>query len=109
MAKLGDFIAFQAAVELLKDQDKLSIMDEVYQLCKTAEIEGKLKEENFVKRIYESFSYEEVSKKIASLLTNDNINAEVRLFFKRFQTYIKPVPITLEIGILQVIILPRRE
>ena len=82
MAKLGDFIAFQAAVELLKDQDKLSIMDEVYQLCKTAEIEGKLKEENFVKRIYESFSYEEVSKKIASLLTNNNINAEVEIIFQ---------------------------
>ena len=82
MAKLGDFIAFQAAVELLKDQDKLSIMDEVYQLCKTAEIEGKLKEENFVKRIYESFSYEDVSKKIASLLTNENINAEVEIIFQ---------------------------
>ena len=82
MAKLGDFIAFQAAVELLKDQDKLSIIDEVYQLCKTAEIEGKLKEENFVKRIYESFSYEDVSKKIASLLTNENINAEVEIIFQ---------------------------
>ena len=82
MAKLGDFIAFQAAVELLKDQDKLSIIDEVYQLCKTAEIEGKLKEENFVKRIYESFSYEDVSNKIASLLTNENINAEVEIIFQ---------------------------
>ena len=82
MAKLGDFIAFQAAVDLLKDQDKLSIIDEVYQLCKTAEIEGKLKEENFVKRIYESFSYEDVSKKIASLLTNENINAEVEIIFQ---------------------------
>ena len=82
MAKLGDFIAFQAAVELLRDQDKLCIMDEVYQLCKTAEIEGKLKEENFVKRIYESFSYEDVSKKIASLLTNENINAEVEIIFQ---------------------------
>ena len=82
MAKLGDFIAFQAAVELLKDQNKLSIIDEVYQLCKTAEIEGKLKEENFVKRIYESFSYEDVSKKIASLLTNENINAEVEIIFQ---------------------------
>ena len=82
MAKLGDFIAFQAAVELLKDQDKLSIIDEVYQLCKTAEIEGKLKEENFVKRIYESFNYEDVSKKIASLLTNENINAEVEIIFQ---------------------------
>ncbi len=92
MAKLGDFIAFQAAVELLKDQDKLSIMDEVYQLCKTAEIEGKLKEENFVKRIYESFSYEEVSKKIASLLTNNNINAEVEIIFQTVSNLHKACP-----------------
>ena len=92
MAKLGDFIAFQAAVELLKDQDKLSIIDEVYQLCKTAEIEGKLKEENFVKRIYESFSYEEVSKKIASLLTNDNINAEVEIIFQTVSNLHKACP-----------------
>lgn len=92
MAKLGDFIAFQAAVELLKDQDKLSIMDEVYHLCKTAEIEGKLKEENFVKRIYESFSYEEVSKKIASLLTNDNINAEVEIIFQTVSNLHKACP-----------------
>ena len=92
MAKLGDFIAFQAAVELLKDQDKLSIIDEVYQLCKTAEIEGKLKEENFVKRIYELFSYEEVSNKIAYLLTNENINAEVEIIFQTVSNLHKACP-----------------
>ena len=92
MAKLGDFIAFQAAVELLKDQDKLSIIDEVYQLCKTAEMEGKLKEENFVKRIYESFSYEEVSNKIAYLLTNENINAEVEIIFQTVSNLHKACP-----------------
>jgi len=92
MAKLGDFIAFQAAVDLLKDQNKTSILDEVYQLCKTAEIEGKLKEENFVKRIYESFSYEEVSKKIAFLLTNENINAEVEIIFQTVSNLHKACP-----------------
>lgn len=92
MAKLGDFIAFQAAVELLKDQNKTSILDELYQLCKTAEIEGKLKEENFVKRIYESFSYEEVSKKIAFLLTNENINAEVEIIFQTVSNLHKACP-----------------
>tara|TARA_Y100001933_G_scaffold264792_1_gene332660 strand:+ start:54 stop:1961 length:1908 start_codon:yes stop_codon:yes gene_type:complete len=92
MAKLGDFIAFQAAVDLLKDQNKNSILDEVYQLCKTAEIEGKLKEENFVKRIYESFSYEEVSKKIAFLLTNESINAEVEIIFQTVSNLHKACP-----------------
>ena len=40
MAKLGDFIAFQAAVGLLEDNGKISLVDEVYQLCKSAEKRG---------------------------------------------------------------------
>ena len=64
MAKLGDFIAFQAAVGLLEDNGKISLIDEVYQLCKSAEEKGSLKDENFVKKIYEPFTDEEISKKI---------------------------------------------
>jgi len=82
MAKLGDFIAFQAAIELLKDHNKYALVDEVYQQCKKAEKEGKLKEENFVKRIYSSFSDDQVSTKIAELLTHDKINAEVTIIFQ---------------------------
>lgn len=82
MAKLGDFIAFQAAIELLKDHNKYSLVDEVYQQCKKAEKEGELKEENFVKRIYSSFSDDQVSGKVAELLTHDKINAEVTIIFQ---------------------------
>ena len=82
MAKLGDFIAFQAAIELLKDHNKYGIVDEVYNLCKKAEKEGKLKEENFVKRIYSSFSDDQVSSKVSELLTHDKINAEVTIIFQ---------------------------
>ena len=82
MAKLGDFIAFQAAIELLKDHNKYELVDEVYQQCKKAEDEGKLKEENFVKRIYSSFSDDQVSAKVAELLTHDKINAEVTIIFQ---------------------------
>ena len=82
MAKLGDFIAFQAAIELLKDHNKYGLVDEIYQQCKKAEKEGKLKEENFVKRIYSSFSDDQVSAKIAELLTHEKINAEVTIIFQ---------------------------
>jgi amidophosphoribosyltransferase len=82
MAKLGDFIAFQAAISLLRDVKGSSIIDEVYKQCKNAEKENTLKSENFVKRIYESFSNEEISSRISSLLTHKDINSEVEIIFQ---------------------------
>ena len=51
MAKLGDFIAFQAAISLLKDIKGSTIIDQVYNKCKKAEADNNLKEENYVKKI----------------------------------------------------------
>ncbi|MFL2585232.1 MAG: amidophosphoribosyltransferase [Parvicellaceae bacterium] len=82
MAKLGDFIAFQAAISLLNESEGNTTIDDVYQQCKTAEKNNTLKEENFVKRIYESFSNEEISAKISSLLTHSEINTEVEIIFQ---------------------------
>ena len=92
MAKLGDFIAFQAAVGLLEDNGKISLLDEVYQLCKSAEEKGSLKDENFVKKIYEPFTDEEISKKIAELLTHDQINADVDIIFQTVENLHKACP-----------------
>ena len=92
MAKLGDFIAFQAAVGLLEDNGKISLIDEVYQLCKSAEEKGSLKDENFVKKIYEPFTDEEISKKIAQLLTHDQINADVDIIFQTVENLHKACP-----------------
>ena len=65
MAKLGDFIAFQAAVGLLEDNGKISLVDEVYQLCKSAE-KGSLKEENFVKKFMNHLLMKKFLKKLLS-------------------------------------------
>ena len=92
MAKLGDFIAFQAAVGLLEDNGKITLVDKVYQLCKSAEEMGSLKDENFVKKIYEPFTDEEISKKIAELLTHDQINAEVDIIFQTVENLHKACP-----------------
>ena len=82
MAKLGDFIAFQAVISLLKDKGKKSIIDDVYNKCKEAEKNNNLKSENFVKRIYEPFSNEEISDKISALLTHNEISADVEIIFQ---------------------------
>ena len=78
MAKLGDFIAFQAAVELLKENNKEHVLDEVYQQCKLNDKQ----EINFVKSIYDPFSAQQISDKIAQLLTPKEINAEVEIIYQ---------------------------
>ena len=82
MAKLGDFIAFQAAISLLKDRGMESTIENVYQECKKSELEGTLKEKNHVKLIYNSFNDQEISNKIATLLKHENINSEVKIIFQ---------------------------
>jgi amidophosphoribosyltransferase len=85
MAKLGDFIAFQAAIALIKETRRQGLLDEVYKLCKEAEKNGTLKAENFVKRIYEPFTYQQVSDKVSGLLTHKDINAGVQIIFQKVE------------------------
>lgn len=92
MAKLGDFIAFQAAISLIKEKGKEKIIDDVYQKCKVAEKKGFLKDENFVKLIYQPFNYQEVSDKIAKLLTHQKINANVKIIFQTVENLHKACP-----------------
>lgn len=82
MAKMGDFIAFEAAIALLKDHNKEHVIEEVYQKCKEQEKLPKEQIKNYVKEIYEHFSYEEVSDKISELLTPEGIQAEVQIVYQ---------------------------
>jgi amidophosphoribosyltransferase len=82
MAKLEGLIAFQAAIELLKERNLYKIVDEVYKKCKSQE---KLKDDdviNYVNEIYAPFSDTEISNKIAELLHPGDINAEVKIIFQ---------------------------
>ncbi|KAA3642631.1 MAG: amidophosphoribosyltransferase [Bacteroidetes bacterium] len=82
MAKLGDFIAFQAAIELLKDNGKEKLIKDVYKLCK-AQVDLPANEiRNYVKEIYKPFTAEEISLKISELLTPTGINAEVQIIYQ---------------------------
>lgn len=82
MAKLGDFIAFQAAIDLLKERNMSSTIDEVYANCRQQENLQKRDVYNAVKEIYKPFTTEEVSFKISQLLTPKNMRAEVRVVFQ---------------------------
>ncbi len=82
MAKMGDFIAFRAAIELLKDQGIENIIDEVYQKCKAQENLPDEEVRNFVRDIYAPFTPEEISDKSAELLKPENMKAEVKIIYQ---------------------------
>lgn len=82
MAKLGDFCAFSAAIELLKDQGKQNVIDEVYNKCKAQQYLPKEEIVNYVKGIYAEFTDEEVSTKIAKMLTPEDMRAEVQIVYQ---------------------------
>lgn len=91
MSRMGDFIAFQAAVALIKDQEKEALMEEVYELIKNASDEDLLKE-NYVKRIYEPFTPVEISAKIAAMLKQDFIESEVEIIYQSIEGLHKSCP-----------------
>lgn len=92
MAKLGDFIAFQAAVQLLKDNFKENLLEELYEKAKAQESLPKKQITNVVKEIYEPFSTQQISQKIAELLRPDNINAEVEIIYQSIEGLHNAIP-----------------
>ncbi len=82
MAKMGDFIAFEAAIQLLKDNGKEQVIHDVYNKCKEQVHLPKEQIQNYVKEIYDAFTPEEISVKISELLTPKNINAKVEIIYQ---------------------------
>lgn len=85
MSRMGDFIAFRATVELLKDRKMEAVLDEVYNQCKQAAENGTLDDKNYVKAVYEPFTAEEISKKIAEMLRPNDVNAEVDIIYQSIE------------------------
>ena len=86
MAKLEGLVAFQAAIELLKERNQYHIVEEVYNKCKAQE---NLKDSdivNYVTEIYSPFSDMEISNKIAELLTTPSVKAEVKIIFQTVES-----------------------
>ena len=82
MARMGDFVAFQAAIALHRERGNEALIEEVYQACK-AELEKPYEQqENKVQPIYESLSEEDTAAKISELLTPADMGAEVRIIFQ---------------------------
>ena len=85
MAILGDFVAFQAAIELLKENNMQSVIDNVYNKCKEQMTFAKEDMKNYVKEIYSPFSPEQISTKISKILTPESVNAEVEIIYQSIE------------------------
>lgn len=92
MAKMGDFIAFQAAIALHHEHNQEEYIQEVYRKCKEQESLPKELVKNYVRDIYEPFSVEEISDKIAELLTPANIKAEIQIIYNSIENLHKACP-----------------
>ncbi|WP_374950634.1 amidophosphoribosyltransferase [Mucilaginibacter sp.] len=82
MSRMGEFVAFEAAVSLLKEQGKESIIEDVYQQCKDSLKLPKEDVRNYVKAIYAPFTDQEISDRIAKIITPKNIKAEVQVIYQ---------------------------
>lgn len=92
MAKMGDFIAFEAAIALLHERNMIYVIDSVYRKCKEQETLPKEQIKNYVQEIYAPFSDEEISAKISELLTPPTINAKVEIIYQTVENLHKACP-----------------
>ncbi len=85
MAKLGDLIAFKAAIELLKKDGKDDIINHVYKKSKEQISKPKEEIQNFVKEIYKPYTPEQISKQITELLITDGLNTDVEIIYQSIE------------------------
>jgi amidophosphoribosyltransferase len=92
MANLESLVAFRAALELLKDNNKYHIVEDVYKKCiKQVNLKDK-NIVNYVKEIYDSFTDEQISDKISELLSDKEVKAEVKIIFQPVENLHKACP-----------------
>jgi len=85
MSRMGEFVAFEAAISLLRKNGMNYIIDDVYQKCVESLDMDKEVVPNHVKAIYEPFTYEEISEEIARIVTPIDIKAKVEVIYQRLE------------------------
>lgn len=92
MSRMGEFIAFKAAMELLKERGMQEVIDEVYRKSKAQQSLPKEEVVNHVKEIYAPFTQDEVSAKIAQMLTSEDISAQVEIIYQTLEGLHQAIP-----------------
>ena len=94
MARMGDFCAFRAAVALLKENGMEHVLDDVYRKCKAQESLPKEQVRNWVRDIYEPFTAEQISTKIAEILKPADLDCELEIVFQSLEGLAESCPKT---------------
>jgi amidophosphoribosyltransferase len=92
MAKLSDFIAFQAAIELLKETKQTHILNDIYKKAKAQENLPKEEVINYVKAIYKPFTAIQISDMISQLVTPPGIKAKVQIVYQTIEDLHEAIP-----------------
>jgi len=92
MSRMGEFVAFEAAISLLKEQGKDSVILDTYQKCKASASLPKEQASNYVKAIYEQFTDQQISDRIAQIITPKEINCEVHVIYQTLDNLHKACP-----------------
>lgn len=92
MAKLGDFVAFAAAIELLEENNMENVIDEVYHKCLEQQSTPTASMVNYVKEIYKPFTAHQISERIAKMIRPADIKAEVQIIFQKIEDLHKAIP-----------------
>jgi amidophosphoribosyltransferase len=86
MSKMGDFVAFNAAVELLKERGQECLLHQLYEQCKELHCKNQLHTGNVVKQIYKSFTNDEITHKIAQLITPKDLTIPVDVIYQTIES-----------------------
>ncbi|OZI06654.1 amidophosphoribosyltransferase [Siphonobacter sp. BAB-5385] len=92
MSKMKDFVAFRAVLKLLEEENREELLEETLARCKDALENGYATQENYVKALYEPFTDEQISKKIAEIVTPKNCQAEVSIIYQTVDDLHKACP-----------------
>jgi amidophosphoribosyltransferase len=90
MSKMGEFVAFRALIQLIKDQGKDYLLGEVYEQCQQSEKEQVAV--NYVKRLYAEYTYEEISEKISDIVRPSDMKADLEVVFQTVENLHKAIP-----------------
>jgi len=92
MSKLKEFVAFRATMQLLKERGLENRVDEVYAQCVAAVESGNAHAENYVKALFDPFTHEEISQKVADIITPKDLKAQVAVIFQTVENLHRACP-----------------
>jgi amidophosphoribosyltransferase len=92
MSRMGEFVAFEATISLLRESGREDVIKRVYSNCIESEKLGNKQVKNYVQEIYSQFTDQEISDRIAQIITPKDIKAEVKVIYQTIENLHKAIP-----------------